>query len=593
MLAIAIAAACLSFAAPAADMGKTLRVAFQIAESTFDPAIFQDNYSGMVIDNIFDPLLAYDYLARPARLVPNTLDAMPEVSDDGTTFTFRLKKGIHFTPDPAFDGRRRELVAADYAFSILRFLDPKLKSPNLYLVEDKFVGLDEAVIAAKRTGKFDYDAAYPGIQVLDRHTLRIRLKRPDYNFLHLLASPQFGALAREVVERYGDDVGAHPVGTGPFILKHWRRAHSIVLEANPDFREATLGSSTPVEPEDAEILRDVGGKRLPIIGRVEISIIEEDQPRWLAFLNGEHDLIQWVPNEYIHTVAPRGELAPYLARRGVRMHKETQARIAYTYFNFEDPVVGGYTPEKVALRRAISLAFNVPEEIRVLRKGQAIAAQGPIPPGVSGYDPAFRSPTVEYNPAKAKALLDMFGYVDRDGDGYRERPDGSPLVLELASTPDLAARQKDELWRKSMEEVGLRLTFRKARWPDLLKESLATKLQMWSLSWGAVTPDGDFFMGVFYGPNSGKSNDAHFKLPEFDRLYEKARVMPDSPERSRLFREMTKLVLAYAPWVLHVNFLNTHLVNPWVKGYKKHPFRHTQWRYLDVDVAAQARARKP
>lgn len=564
----------------AADSHKVLRFAFQFAEGTFDPALYQDTYSGMVVDQILDPMLTYDYLARPAKLIPNTLEAMPEVSSDGMTYTFRIRKGIYFTPDPAFKGKRRELVAADYAYSIQRFFDPKVKSPNLYLIEDRIIGLDEAHQRAIKSGKpFDYDASYPGLQVLDRYTLRIRLKRPDYALLDNLAQPYFGAIAREVAEHYGDDIGSHPVGTGPYALKHRTRGHKIVLEANPEFRDLRVVEGGP---EDAEIIRDIGNRPLPLIGRIEIFIVEENQPRWLSFLNREHDIIQWLPNEFIHMVAPQGELAPYLAKQGIRLHTELQPRTGYTYFNFDDPVVGGYEPRQVALRRAITLAYDMPEEIRILRKGQAIRAQGPIPPGVQGYDPEFRSPTLEYSPSKARALLDMFGFVDRDGDGYRERPDGSRLELELATRPDQEARQYDELWRRCMDAVGLRIRFRKSLFADLVRESNAGTLQMWNLSWSAGSPDGDFWMGLFYGPNTAKSNDSRMRLPAFDRLYERSRTLPDSPERTRLYQEMTKLLLVYAPWVFHVHHISTHLTQPWVKGYKKHPFKPTNWRYLDI-----------
>lgn len=568
--------------AHAADASKVLRYAFNVGESSFDPVAYQDTSSGMVVDQILDPMLRYDYLARPVKLVPNTLEALPEVSADGMTYTFRLRKGIYFAPDPAFGGKRRELVAADYRYSILRFFDPKLKSPNLYLIEDKIVGLDEAGQRALTTGKpFDYDADYPGLRVPERHTLRIRLKRPDYTLLPNLATQYFGAVAREVAERYGEDIGAHPVGTGPYRLKEWVRGHRIVLEANPEFREMTL-DATHAEPGDEALVRDIGGRRLPLIGRIELAVIEENQPRWLAFLNGEHDVIQYLPNEFVHLVAPQGEVAPWLAARGVRMHREAQPRTAYTYFNLEHPMVGGYEPWQVALRRAITLAYDEPTEIAVLRKGQAIAAQGPIPPGVEGYDPAFRSPTVEHSPARARALLDMFGYLDRDGDGYRERPDGTPLELVLASRTDQESRQYDELWRRSMEAVGIRIRFKKGRFPDFVKESNLGTLQMWTLSWSAGTPSGDFWMGLFYGPNTGKSNDARMKLPAFDALYERSRVMPDSPERTRLYQEMTRLLLAYAPWVFHAHLVSTHLTQPWVKGYKKHPFQQANWRYLDI-----------
>jgi ABC-type transport system substrate-binding protein len=576
-----VLAVCAAATSHAADPDKVLRFAFLLGESSFDPAVYQDASSGMVLDHILDPMLAYDYLARPAKLIPNTLEAMPEVSSDGLTYTFRIRKGIYFSPDPAFKGKRRELVAADYAYSMMRFFDPKLKSPNLYLIEDRILGLDEAHQHALKTGKrFDYDAKYPGLQVIDRYTLRIRLSRPDYTLLYNLGQQNFGALAREVVELYGDDIGSHPVGTGPYMLKHWTRGHKIVLEANPEFRGITVQPSG--DPADEEILRDIGGKTLPLIGRIEIYIIEENQPRWLSFLNGEHDVIQWLPNEFVNNVAPQGVLAAYLAKRGVRLHREVAPRTAYTYFNFDDPIVGGYEPQQVALRRAITLAYDTPEEIRTLRKGQATPAQGPIPPGVDGYEPEFRSPTIEYSPAKARALLDMFGFIDRDGDGYRERPDGSPLVLELASRTDQEARQYDELWRRCMDAIGLRIKFKKGRFADFIKESNAGTLQMWTLSWLAGSPDADFWLGLFYGPNAAKSNDSRMKIEAYDKLYERSRTMPDSPERTRLYQEMAKLLLVYAPWVFHVHHISTHLTQPWVKGYKKHPFRSANWRYLDI-----------
>jgi len=585
ILCLILACACAA-AAPAhvlaADPNKVLRYALRLAESAFDPAVFQDYSSSMVADQILDPMLRYDYLARPAKLVPNTLEALPEVSADGLTYTFRIRKGIYFAPDPAFKGQRRELVAADYAYSILRFFDPKRKSPNLYLIEDRIVGLDEAHQLALRTGKpFDYDTRYPGLQVPDRYTLRIRLKRPDYSLIHNLATPYFGAIAREVDEHYGDDIASHPVGTGPYVLRQWTRGHKIVLQANPDFRELRLDVSA-AEPGDAQIVRDIGGKRLPLVGRIEIHVIEENQPRWLSFLNGEMDVLQDLPNEFINLVAPQGRPAAWLAKRGIGVHEEVEPRTAYTYFNLEDPTVGGYEPAQVALRRAISLAYNEPDDTRILRKGQAIPAQGPVPPGVESYDPAFRSPTVQYNPARARALLDLYGFVDRDGDGYRERPDGSRLELELATRTDLEARQRDELWRRSMEAVGIRIRFRKGLFADFVKESNLGRLQMWSLSWSAGSPAGDFWMGLFYGPNAGKSSDSRMRLEAFDRLYERSRTMPDSPERTRLYQDMTRLLLVYAPWVFHVHFLTTHLTQPWVRGYKKHPFIAANWRYLDI-----------
>ena len=582
-----LAAFCVAPAPFAADMNKVVRHAFRVAETSFDPARESDRYSAFIIEALFESLLTYDYLARPVKLVPGAAESMPQVADDGATYTFRVRKGVYFADDPVFKGAKRELTAQDFAYSIRRMYDPKLRSPNLYIFEGKIIGADEVMLQAKKTGKYDYDAPIAGLEVLDRYTLRIRLKQPDYNFQYVMAMPLAVAMAREVVEHYGEDARSHPVGTGPFMLKEWRRSSKIVLEANPNYREEYFSGSKGQTAEDAAIVANLEGKRLPIVGRIEVVIIEEPQPRWLAFANNELDYIEDLPNEFVNIVAPNGKLAPNLAKQGVYMQREPQLEITITaFYNMRDPVIGGYTPEKVALRRAMNLGYNQAEEVMIARKGQAMAAESPIPPGAAGYDADFRSIAKVYDPARAKALLDLFGYVDRDGDGYRELPDGQPLVLEFGSPPTSDFREYDHIWKKSMDAIGINIKFRKARWPDLNKESKASKLQVGSfLAWYADYPDGDNFLQLLYGPNSSpQSNAANFALPAFDRLYERARRMPDSPERTLLYQQMTKLVLAYAPWRLGVHRVQTHLSQPWLLNYKKHPIMHQGWKYLDVDM---------
>ncbi len=125
-----------------ADPNKVLRVAFEIAETGFDPAKVTDTYSSEVIQAVYERLLSYDYLARPVRLIPGTAEALPEITDGGKTYTLRVRKGVYFHPDPAFKGTRRELTAGDYAYSIKRFIDPANRSPWKFLVAGKIVGLD-------------------------------------------------------------------------------------------------------------------------------------------------------------------------------------------------------------------------------------------------------------------------------------------------------------------------------------------------------------------------------------------------------------------------------------------------------------------
>jgi len=213
---------------------KVLRLAFRTAETGFDPQRIDDRYSNGINENIFEPLLTYDYLARPVKVVPLTAEAVPEPEEKGTRYTFRIKPGILYSDDPAFKGQKRELVARDMEYAIKRFRDPKNRSPYEWLFENKIVGLDEFVEKAKKSGRFDYDAKIPGIEVRDKYTISFKLKDADFNFLYVLAMPNVVPVAREVIEAYADDTHAHPVGTGPFILKEWVRRSKIVLERNPN-----------------------------------------------------------------------------------------------------------------------------------------------------------------------------------------------------------------------------------------------------------------------------------------------------------------------------------------------------------------------
>jgi len=567
---------------------KVLRVAFLAAETNFDPAFTSDLYSNSIIDEIFEAPLTYDFLARPAKLKLQTAAAMPEVTDGGRTYTIRLRKGIYFADDAAFGGRKRELTAADYEFAMKRLIDPKVSSPNLWLIEGRVAGVEEAIAKAKKDGRFDYDAKVAGIEVVDRYTLRIRLARPDFSFLYILAMQNLGAQAREVVERYGGDIGAHPVGTGPFRLAQWKRSSRIVLETNPNFRELYYEAEPPADdPLSQRLYAELKGKRLPQVDRIEVSIIEESQPRWLAFLNNETDWVN-TPLEFINMAIPGGKPAPWLEKRGVRYIPEVDPDVVYLYFNLKDPMLGGYTPEKVALRRAISLAYDNETEISLLRNGMGLEAQSPLPPGVLGYDPEFNVGKT-YDPAKARALLDMFGYVDRDGDGWRDMPDGSPLVFSYATSPSLTERQFAEHWKKCMDAVGIRMQIEIAKWPDLRKKSKLGKLQAWQLSWGADYPDGDNIYQLLYGPNCGSSNDGCFQLKEFDALYDRAAALPPGPERMRIYHQMARLVAVYAPWKLNVHRKRNQLVQPWILGWRRHPFLHEGFRYVDIDLGERAK----
>ncbi len=597
-LSFAILAPALGSSTPAGVQvgdGKTssptvLRYAFQIAETGFDPVQTSDTYSKILISNMFDALYVYDYLSRPMVIRPALAQGMPDITNDYKTWTVKIKPGIVFADDPAFGGKKREVTAQDVVYTYQRHYDPKNKSQNVYRLEgEKLLGLTEQkAAAAKAGGKFDYDRPNIGVRALDKYTVQFNLAEPSPRFLfNLTDTGSFGIMAREVVEKYGDKIMEHPVGTGPYMLSEWKRSSKITFVKNPNFREELYDQKPPDNDARSQAIAEhMKGKRLPLIDRIEVSIIEEAQPRWLSFLGGEFDLLERLPNTFAYQVTPNNQLAPNVAKKGIQMDQAPALDVTFTYFGMENPIVGGYTPEKVALRRAIALAYNSDEEVRLTRKNQAFLSQGPITPITFGFDPKFKSEMSEFSRPKAMALLDLYGYTDKDGDGWRDMPDGSPLLLEYATSPDALSRELNELWKKNMTAVQIKMVFKVAKWPEQLKASRQGKLMMWGLAWGGTDSDGETFLQLGNGPAKGGANHARFDLPEFNRLFMQQRSLPDGPERLELMQKAAKLMIAYMPYKTNGHRFMTDLTQPWVVGYRRHPVGSFGfWKYLDIDTA--------
>lgn len=580
LLAAGLASAAEPMAKPVADPRKVLRTQFPAAETGFDPAQVNDLYSNSVIEAIFESPLTYDYLARPAKLVPRVAAALPERNAAGTEYRLRILPGVRFADDPAFRGQPRELTAADFAYAIKRLADPAVRSPWRYLVEDKIAGLTELIRAAERSGRFDYDAPLAGLATPDRHTLVITLTAPDFNFPYLLATPTFSAVAREVVEFHGAGIMAHPVGTGPYRLDKWVRSARIELAANPLYR-GHVWRFAAAEAGDEELVKTMDGKRLPAIGRVEIAIMEEDQGRLLAFQNGELDLFQ-----LDGPLAPRlldgGHLKPEFAAKGIKLSRIIDPEIQYPYLNMRDPQVGGLSKERIALRRAILMAYDEDEEIRVIHNGQAAQIDYPVPPGVVGHLPGYRRSDAT-DRHLANALLDRFGYR-LGADGWRVNPDGKPLRVTLTTRPDSLGRQQEEMWKKAFDALHIRMQSDKRKFPEILKAEKTCGLQMRVNRWIADYPDGENFMQLFYGRHIGQGNNSCTEIPEFDALYPRAASLPPGPERDALWIDMARLLEYHGAvrisMARHRNMiLHGHLI-----GYKKHPILLADWLYADIDL---------
>ncbi len=580
LLPILLVAACTAMTALAADPAKVLRVSMPDITS-LDPQQGTDLMSTRIASHIFEGLYQFDYLATPAKVVPNTAEALPAVTDGGRTWTIRLKRGIHFTDAPAFKGKPRELVAEDYVYALKRRLDPNLRGGGDPELTDLIVGARAFVDPARKPGgKVDYDAPIAGLRAVDRHTLELRLAKPNYTLLERLAVLDTYAVAREVVEAAGDAIMQTPVGTGPYRLVEWKRASRIVLEANPRYRPIAFPASD--DPAHRDLVARMKGRKLPALGRIEVSIIEEPTPELLSFNQGSLDLLA-VGGDTARRVLDGERLRPEYAARGIVHHRSAAPYLTFTYFNIDDPVVGGMSNGQVALRRAIAMGFDNGEMIRVLFAGNALPANQLLPPGVSGHDRSL-PPTSIHDPAAARALLDRFGFRDRDGDGIRERPDGAPLTVVRGTLPESWYREVDLLWKKNMEAIGIRMQVQQQTFAELLNLSLAGKLPMFNLGYRALAPSGYEILQTLWGKAPHDTNRSRFRLAEYDAAYERFLATPDGPERVAQARRMSEFAAAYTPMTLHTFGIANVIVQPWLEGYAISAFG-ASWKYLDVDLA--------
>jgi peptide/nickel transport system substrate-binding protein len=566
----------------AADPNKVLRLAQGDVDS-LDPQQWGDYFSGWVGVAIFEGLYEWDYFASPARLSPNTAAALPKIGDEGRTWTIQLKPGIHFTGDLAFGGKARELTAQDYVYSFKRILDPNLRLGGSLLLTEALVGARAAVDAARKPGaKFDYDTPMEGLRAVDRYTLQLRLNQPNYPVIEQNLTVVL-AVAREVVEAAGRDIGSHPVGTGPYRLREWKRGSRIILETNPHYRLLKFPESG--DPAHAALVRSMEGKRLPQVGVVNISIIDEMQSRLLEFEQGHLDYVE-LQGEMANRLLANGQLKGEYASAGIQRYPLSQTYVRYTYFNLNDPVAGGLSNQHVSLRRAIALAFNVDDLIRVAYAGQAVPLAQIVPPRGTAHDPGLPR-KMPYDPAMSQALLDRAGYDKRDSENYRLTPDGAPLTLTILTRPGTLWREWETLWKKNLAAVGLRAQFRELPAQDQFKEMEAGHFQMSIAGWGG-SPLGYVTLAQLQGTQTPRVNKSRFSIGEYDQLYEQMLREPDVRRQTALSRQMWQLAQIYMPLIPHVAEVDNTFVQPWVSGFYPHDFP-SYWKYLDIDLAKQQR----
>jgi oligopeptide transport system substrate-binding protein len=551
----------------------TLNVVVSQNIKGLDPILTSDVFANIVVSNIFEGLLHYNYLKRPLALEPMLAAELPKVSEDGLTHTFKLRPGIKFQDHEAFpNGKGREVTAEDFIYSWRRLADPANQSDGFWVFDGKIAGLNEWRDKVAK-GEANYTTPIEGLQAPDKQTIVIKLTKPYFQLHYVLAMSYTAVVPKEVVDKYGKEFINHPVGTGPFKFESWTRNSQVVLVRNPDWNLHAYPSEGEAKDTEAGLLADAG-KKIPFVDKVVIQEIVEDQPRWLNFMKGNLDYVQ-IPKDNFDGAVQNDKVSAELAAKGIKLWITPEPDVTYTAFNMLDPVVG----KNENLRKAISLALDTPTLIQKFYNGRGIVAHSPIPPDVDAYDPSFKNPYKEYNVTKAKEFLAKAGF-----------PEGKNApAIEYSTVNSSTARQMAEYFKQNMEKIGLKVNIVSTSWPQFTTKIREKKAQVWGIAWLGDYPDAENFLQLLYGQNvSPGPNGSNYKNKEFDVLYVKASHLPPGPERAKLYQQMRDIVVKDMPWVPGAHRLSYTSYHGWLKNFKYHGIIYDYFKYLRVDTKARS-----
>jgi oligopeptide transport system substrate-binding protein len=561
------------------DKDNTIYSVLKANVKGLDPVHSNDLYSSIVISQIFEGLLEYNPLKRPFQLQPALADGMPVVTDNGLTVTFKIKKGVKFQDNAAFPGGKgRELTAKDFVYSWKRLADPKNVSDGFWIFDGKVKGLNEWAEGMK-TGKTTYDSPIEGLATPDDQTLVIKLIKPYYQLNDVLAMCFGAAVPKEAVDKYGAEFLNNPVGTGPFLLEKpsdWIHNNKISLKKNSNWRGETYPAEGAPGDQEKGLLADAG-KPLPFADALVFNEVTEDQPRWQNLTKGNYDFAE-IPNDNFDGAIKKEDKTKVddgLAAKGIHLDITPFVDVTYYGFNMKDPILG----KNKLLRQAMALASDNPTFIDKFLNGRGLLAQGPIPPGLSSFDPNYKNPYSGLNLAKAKELLAKAGYPE--GKGLPE--------LTFESLADSKARQQAEFFAKDLATIGIKVKLSPNTWPQFQEKIKGGRAQIFGIAWGADYPDPQNFFQLFYSKNASPGpNDTSYSNPEFDKVYEAALNLPAGAARDALYVKMRDIVNEDVPWIYTAHRTGYRLVHGWLNNFKWNDIQNDLYKYMRVDPKKRA-----
>jgi oligopeptide transport system substrate-binding protein len=600
----------LSLRREASFEGKTVYYSSYGAKiKSIDPATCGDTTSAAAQGHVYESPYQYHYLKRPMQLEPQLAAALPHISDDGLVYTIPIKKGIRYCPNPCFgvdengQPKTREVRAQDFVLAFKRIADYHIPSRLAWpFLSGRVKGLNEyrEKTAQYKEGDFSrYDLDVPGVRALDDYTLRIELVEPYPQLTPCLEIDNFAPIPYELIDYYlaheVDSLGRRReipitqrtaeinkpeamVGTGPYRLTRWERGNRMIYERNPVYDHGFY--PTEGEPGDAEagLLADAG-KPLPFVDVLHYQYVAENLPAWMKFLSMQFDA-SGIPSDVFEVViTPDKQLTDAWKKKGIRLVKYTQPSVFWLAFNMDDPIVGA----SPALRQAMCLAFNVEDYIDVLFNGRACRALNILPESFPTHQLAGPGPYYHYDPGAAREKL--AAARDQLRAHGRLTPDGKipDITIDLAGRDEMY-RRMGEFIQQQFTAIGLSVKIVLNDWPTLQEKVHNKNAQTYTMGWHADYIDAENFLQLFYTPNIEKgTNNTNYSNPEFDAMYERAKIMNPSPERTDLYVKMTRMISEDCPVLLLTEPEYFVLVYDWVSNYKRPPIGYGTMKYIRID----------
>ena len=556
--------------------------------NSLDPVRGSSTYDNMAASHVYETLLEYEYLTRPFKLKPCLLESMPTVSEDGKTFSFKLRDDIYFQDDPCFpDGKGRKVVTDDFFYSLKRIADTDNQPKSWWLLKDTIKGFDEYRQQQNDAEEFDYSAPVEGMVKLNDREFQIVLNQPFFRFIYTLAMFQTSVVPHEAVDLYQERFSRHPVGTGPFLLKHWETGLQMIFHRNPKYRDVRY----PADPgmnadgtdpydgyqEDKALgMYESSGQRLPLADKIVMTMFQIDAPMWLKFLNKETDYTQVPAENFAQAFIKRNRtLKPALVEEGVRVVPVPLLDLIYTGFNMEDPDFGGYSDKKKWLRQAISLTFDLDESNEAFYQGINLIYDGPIPSSLDGHpeghttDVNYRGPNLQ----KAQALMEKAGHPN--GKGLPK------LRFYTSRQPNSVAMARSNA--RNLKKIGIKMEVNSVDFSELSEKLRSKTAPAFGLAWGSDYPDAENNLQLFYGPfKSPLSNNFNYDRPQYNKLYEEIRVMQPSPERTAKYEKMRDMIIEDVPIIGSMARTRFYLIRDRLKNFKPVETFYNWPKYLTI-----------